>query len=203
MAAKKSLRHASGNTRDRILNIALELFVRNGFHGTSIDDIMSKVKMTKGAFYSHFEGKDDLFRNLVAGYRASFLGGLRTCIDGLKGDSLEKIHHAISFLARFAVQNTYQCVFLTFLTAELSANANFEPALRRIYKDYQKIICKLINQGVKEGVLRDDLDPELAALTFMALHDGVLHQWTLNRGSIGGEEFVRTFRQIFVRGVSR
>jgi len=188
-------------TEDRILSAAIELFVRNGFHGTSIDDIMSKVGFTKGAFYSHFDGKDQLFMKLLEEYRFYFIGGLTSAIEHPEGNALDKLHRIVSFLSRFATENTDLCVFLTFLTTELNTNADFEPAIKSIYLEYQKIVSGVIRQGQKQRILKKDLDPDLAALTFMSLHDGVLHQWTLHRQYIDGEAFVRTFREIFLNGL--
>ncbi len=188
-------------TEERILSAAIELFVRNGFHGTSIDDIMSKVGLTKGAFYSHFEGKDHLFMKLLDEYRFHFLGGLVAALDKDEGNALDKLHRVISFLSRFATENTYMCVFLSFLTTELNTDVDFEPSLKSIYIEYQKIISSIIKQGQKQRIFKKSLDPDLVALTFMALHDGVLHQWMLHRQHIDGEAFVRTFRDILVAGL--
>ena len=104
-------------------------------------------------------------------------------------------------LSKFAAENTYLCVFLTFLTTEMNTDGDYEPALRCIYLDYQRFVAGLIKQGIKQGVFKKILNPDLVALTFMALHDGVLHQWMLNRQHIDGEEYVRTFRYIFVSGL--
>jgi len=49
-------------TRDRILASATELFSRFGFDRVSIAEIMRAAKMTHGAFYSHFESKEALFK---------------------------------------------------------------------------------------------------------------------------------------------
>lgn len=188
-------------TEERILGAAIELFVRNGFHGTSIDDIMSKIGLTKGAFYSHFEGKDQLFMRLLEEYRLHFIEGLTAAIDGREGNAVDKLHAVISFLSKFAAENTYLCVFLTFLTTELNTDVDFEPALKRIYREYQLIISGILRQGQKQRLFKKRVDPDLAALTFMALHDGVLHQWMLNRQYIDGEALVRTFREIFLNGL--
>lgn len=187
------------NTEEKILKVALGLFVRKGFHGTSINDIMLKVGLTKGAFYSHFESKGDLFLRLIDEFRARLFGKLEG--SEVEGNALDKLHHVFNILSKFAVENTDLCVFLTFLTAEMNADVDFEPALRRIYVDYQKHISTLIKQGVKQGVFRKGLNPDLVALTFMALHDGTLHQWVLNRQYIDGEEYVKTFRDIFISGL--
>lgn len=189
------------STEDRIMEAALELFVRNGFHGTSIDNIMSKVQLTKGAFYSHFTGKNDLFMRLVDQYRQQFIGGITATIEQSEGNALDKLHRVITFLSRFAAEHTNMCVFLTFLTSELNSDTDFEAALKQIYRDYQKLISGLVRQGKLQRLFKQELDADLVAMTFMALHDGVLHQWTLHRQYIDSEQFVRTFREIFLGGL--
>lgn len=49
-------------SKRRILDSAIELFSRNGFEKVSIGEIMSKAKMTHGAFYAHFDSKEALFK---------------------------------------------------------------------------------------------------------------------------------------------
>jgi len=47
-------------TRERILEVALDLFVEQGFEKTSLREIAERVGVTKAALYYHFESKDDL-----------------------------------------------------------------------------------------------------------------------------------------------
>ncbi|MDP2410617.1 MAG: TetR/AcrR family transcriptional regulator [Pseudolabrys sp.] len=55
-------------TRERILSAAEPLILRQGFAGTSIDDILKATGLTKGAFFHHFNGKGELARALVERY---------------------------------------------------------------------------------------------------------------------------------------
>lgn len=55
-------------TRERILATAEPMILRQGFAGTSLDDILKATKLTKGAFFHHFKGKNDLARALVERY---------------------------------------------------------------------------------------------------------------------------------------
>ena len=48
-------------TRKKILTVAGELFSRDGFENTGIDDVMKTAGMTRGAFYHHFDSKSDLY----------------------------------------------------------------------------------------------------------------------------------------------
>ncbi|MEN8041043.1 MAG: TetR/AcrR family transcriptional regulator [Actinomycetota bacterium] len=53
-------------SRARILEAARQLFRRHGFEGASIDQVMGEAGLTRGAFYAHFDSKDDLERQVLA-----------------------------------------------------------------------------------------------------------------------------------------
>lgn len=56
----------NGNkTRVKILDETTSLVLENGFAGTTIDQILSRTKMTKGAFFYHFKSKMDLAHSLI------------------------------------------------------------------------------------------------------------------------------------------
>jgi AcrR family transcriptional regulator len=52
------------NTRDRILDAALDLFITHGFDGTSLRQIAEQLGVTKAALYYYFESKDDILMAL-------------------------------------------------------------------------------------------------------------------------------------------
>jgi AcrR family transcriptional regulator len=189
-------------TKEAILQAALELFVRKGYHGTSINEITHKAGVTKGALYSYFTGKGELLLQIIEQYKVRSLNEMIKTVSEYPGNALEKLHRTISFNSKFAYENKDLVVFLTFLSTELNADVDFEPALESVYREYQKFISQLIRQGIRQGLFRKELDPELAALVFIGLHDGVLHQWVLNRNYIDSGKYVSTFRRIFLNGLA-
>ncbi|MEX2254363.1 MAG: TetR/AcrR family transcriptional regulator [Acidimicrobiia bacterium] len=52
-------------TREHLLEAAAVVFARNGFHGSSLDEVASAAGFTKGAVYSNFTSKEDLFVALL------------------------------------------------------------------------------------------------------------------------------------------
>ncbi len=189
-------------THRKVVLAALELFVRNGYHATSITDIMNKVGMAKCTFYSHFKTKGEMLLFIIERYRARYLDGIIEFVNKSKGDALDKLHRCISFTAQIVSEHENLCVFLTFLTAELKADVDFEPALKAVYRDYKAFVSGIIRQGIDQGVVKKGTNPDLAALTFMALHDGVLHQWVLNKNLIDPKEYVKTLRELFIYGLA-
>lgn len=48
------------NTREKLIDVAMDLFYAHGIHAVGLDQILSKVGVTKTTFYNHFESKDEL-----------------------------------------------------------------------------------------------------------------------------------------------
>lgn len=188
-------------TEEKIINKAVSLFVEKGYHATTISEVTTSIGLTKGAFYFHFKGKGELLLRILKIFEENFIDKMKEIGEGVKGNAVDKLHKIVSFNSDFALKNQDLCVFHTFLTTELKNDSEFEPSLKSIYRKYQDYISSIIRQGQEEGHFKRDIDSEMAALTFMGLHDGILHQWVLNRDKIDGREYVKTFRKIFFEGI--
>lgn len=55
----------AGNTKERILETALELFAQRGYLGTSMSDIAGELGITKGALYKHYTSKQEILGSIV------------------------------------------------------------------------------------------------------------------------------------------
>ena len=55
----------AGDTKERILETALELFAQSGYLGTSMNDIARKLGITKGALYKHYTSKQEILDSIV------------------------------------------------------------------------------------------------------------------------------------------
>ncbi len=188
-------------TEKRILQAALTLFVSKGYHGTSINDIMTKVSLTKGALYAHFKSKSTLLFRLLEEFETQFINQLIDETTNYPGTVVDKLHYSLKFSSRFAEKNLDLCVFLSFLTTELNTDIDFQYALKEVSRKHTNFISDLISQGIRQSLFKEDLNPELAAMSYMAIHDGSLYQWVLNKDHVDGKEFVKTFRNIFMEGL--
>ncbi|WP_195840583.1 TetR/AcrR family transcriptional regulator [Arthrobacter sp. BL-252-APC-1A] len=53
------------DTREKILNVSVELFMENGYPGTPLSLIASKLGFSKAALYYHFKNKDDILNGIL------------------------------------------------------------------------------------------------------------------------------------------
>jgi AcrR family transcriptional regulator len=70
-------------TQTRLLDAAEEIFVRDGYEAAQLDEIAARAERSKGAVYTHFKSKEDLFLKLFEQRTRAFIDrlmdSLRTC----------------------------------------------------------------------------------------------------------------------------
>ncbi len=81
-------------TREQILAIAEALILKNGYTATSIEQIITESGITKGGFFYHFDGKNDLARHLIQRYLDQdeiFFQSLKDRATALSEDPLQQL----------------------------------------------------------------------------------------------------------------
>jgi AcrR family transcriptional regulator len=69
-------------TRDYLLQAAARVFAERGFHAATLDEVAAAAGFTKGAVYSNFKNKEDLFLALIEAAYARELAALRETLEG-------------------------------------------------------------------------------------------------------------------------
>src|SRR5215469_1395854 len=86
-------------TREYLLAAAAEVFADRGFHGATLDEVAAVAGFTKGAVYSNFKSKDDLFLALLESRYESGMTSLRAYLD-----AAAEPHQAADFLDRITAE---------------------------------------------------------------------------------------------------
>jgi TetR/AcrR family transcriptional repressor of nem operon len=81
-------------TREKILDTAQALILDRGFSGVSVDNVIERLQMTKGAFFYHFKNKNELAMELIDRYIRMDVGYFHDCLqraDKLSNDPLQQV----------------------------------------------------------------------------------------------------------------
>lgn len=85
-------------TKMRILDAAHALVMGHGLSGTSIDMVLEKAEVTKGAFFYHFKSKSELARSLVERYAAQDVAHLEAQLGRAEKLSRDPLQQIVIFL---------------------------------------------------------------------------------------------------------
>jgi AcrR family transcriptional regulator len=190
-------------TQSKIVQAAIELFVRHGYHGTSLQSIMENIGLSKGAFYKHFKSKPELLHHILEQFNLKYLEGLKRTINESKEDALYKLNRIMSYNASYGEKNIDIFILHTNISHELDTHRDFELSIRSFYRKQQDLIAGVIRQGIKEGLVSKSIDPNLVALTLLAINEGMIHQYYMNRYHLDGKKYVKTMRRLFMDGIKK
>ncbi len=113
-------------TRDKLLEAAARVFARRGYNAASVEDVAEEAGFSKGAVYSNFATKEDLFLTLFdqrTRQKLDLIGDVFRKADSLEG----RAHEGGERLAAIIERNRDWCL----LFMEFWASAARDPALRR------------------------------------------------------------------------
>jgi AcrR family transcriptional regulator len=99
------------STRDALVESALELFTKRGYAGTSLDAIVKSARVTKGALYHHFHGKQALFEAAFNHVERVAMGMLTAVVDG-EGTAWERAMAGIQAYIRVCLEPSYQRIVI-------------------------------------------------------------------------------------------
>lgn len=86
MPPRLTRKESQQQTRERLLDAALEVFSRRGYHAASVDEIAAEASLSKGAVYSNFSSKEDVFLALIDRRFASEVQTYPGIVSFIEGD---------------------------------------------------------------------------------------------------------------------
>jgi len=130
-------------SREKILQSAISCFTKQGFENTSIDEIMSNAKMTRGAFYAHFSSKSELYQH------ALLTGAMNSQLLKPKPEEIsdrEWMNLLVKgYLSEHHIQQKLPPCPMAFLVTDVAVS---DPEVRqtytKIYKGMNKMVCKAV-----------------------------------------------------------
>jgi TetR/AcrR family transcriptional repressor of nem operon len=168
----------AATTRDLILNAATRLIHLQGYHCTSLDDVLRESGVGKGNFYYHFRSKEDLGYAIIDRVMQAFLERtLGPSFADITGDPIIQVN---AFLDH-ALDNQRQrnCVGgcpIGNLASELSdVHEGFRRRLAGIFDAWRATLTEALSRGQLSSHVRKDLEPsDLAQFLVAALEGAIL-----------------------------
>ncbi len=178
----------SAERKAQILDAALRVFARKGFHRARMDDIAEEAGLSKGLLYWYFRSKDALIESLLT---LLFEPDLRD-LERLLAETTRPIPERLRELANNALSTLLPYRELMPIVYEFYALATrpgpVQKAIQAYYRRYRELLAQLLRQGVERGELRADLDADLTALALLAQFEGLALLWIIGPEELNIEQ---------------
>ncbi|MEU8006852.1 TetR/AcrR family transcriptional regulator [Catellatospora sp. NPDC049111] len=163
-------------TRERILQAAERLVLEYGFGSTTVDGVVAASGTSKGAFFHHFTGKDDLARALVARIAAADHRVLAAALDAV-AHLTEPKPRLLAFLAYFeelagtVTAEESGCLYISVLTERQLIDTGTADQIVAVVHAWRHAVTELI-QAAFHGRPATGIDAERLADHFFVTFEG-------------------------------
>lgn len=182
-------------TRTRILDAAQRLFLTRGFSRVTVEDIATKAGFTRGAVYSNFSNKIEIFIALID---ARFEGQLERAAKDV--DTERSPHGRVSALAQWLASEVARSREWAIAEIEFYAHTASDPELSQRLRDIhlagrEELADFLVDQCSKLGV-EPALAPHDFAIVVNSLIRGLMIEWTVDLSTDIARLFAATFERL-------
>lgn len=168
---------SEGETKSKILRKTFELLLQKGCDGVSISDIQHAAGISRGLLYHHYKNKEELFLIVIEHYFVDLFW-----IDNIKTKSFT-IPQMISFMEQKNTEIINICALsdgkkFSFFNYDylfyeaMSRYPEFAAKYRKVRDDELKIWEKVVDNSIKNKLVRDDINVKTTAKIFMYNIDG-------------------------------
>lgn len=165
MTERTPVQERARRTRERILEVAAAAFANDGYEGTSLNDLVRRSGLTKGAFYFHFASKEELALATFRYKQEQFVARVMAEAEH-EADAVAELEALIRIRARlYAEDPSARCILR--LGAEL-AKAGPDSEFARYQELTIETFAGIVRRGQAEGSMRLDVDPRRAGEAIFA-----------------------------------
>ena len=168
--------------RERILEAAAKEFVAHGYEGASMNRMLAKAGISKGAAYYYFDDKADLYATAVLHYSEDLLAGSSFDPTRLTAENYWDAIAAI-YRHQFTSYTEQPWVFgLAKAGGALSAEMMTEGPLADLFEQAQFVLVQILRRGRELSLVRNDLSEELL-LSLVIAADDAHDRWLITHWS--------------------
>jgi AcrR family transcriptional regulator len=183
--------------RTRILREADGLFFTSGFSSVSMDDLAQRLGMSKRTIYQLFPSKEELLRAVMLDLTRDAECRVNAVLEDRKLGFVDKLHRLFAIISA-NVMRLRQPVLDDIRRSAMSVWEEFDEWRRRhILPKFER----LIEQGIAEGDIKAELNPQLLTRMYATLVRQVVSPETLTELPLSATDAFRTLVTVFFEGI--
>lgn len=160
-----------GYDLDSLLAVAVEIFNERGYDGTSMRDLADRLGIAKSAIYHHVASKEELLR-LALDRALAGLSGAAHRARVVPAPAIERLEYLVrGSVAVLEAELPYVTLLL-----RVRGNTEVERAALAQRRAFDRFVAELIEQAVRDGDIRSDVDAMMTARLLFGLVNSVV-EW--------------------------
>jgi TetR/AcrR family fatty acid metabolism transcriptional regulator len=181
-----SVTSVTADKRRLLLDAAVRVFARKGFHAARVGDIAEEAGVAHGLLYHYFSSKDEVLATIFRETWTDLLDAVDD-VEQSDGGAREQLRQVSAILLRSWRRNPD---LVRVLVREVTRSSEVERRIGEIDAAFEALE-RIVRKGQAGGELREDLDARIAAVVFYGALEEILTGWVLGQIPDGDEDIAR------------
>ena len=161
--------------RERLFRAAMDLFAKQGFAETTVEDITNAADVGKGTFFNYFPSKD----HILLAFAEMQLATLRLAVQEARHASMPLLEFVRSLLVRMTAEPARNPDLIRVFLLAFLGNSEVRQAMRDLHVHVLDLHTQMVQIGQERGEVRTDIPAADIALVFRQAIFGTLLVWSL------------------------
>ena len=179
--------------RRQILDAAIRVFARQGFHSTRVSDIADEAGVAYGLVYHYFSSKDEVLNELFSERWSLMLAAIDEADRG-NATPREKLAAVAAFIVD-SYRHDPELMKVIIVEVTRAANSFGRTHMQEIRRAYESI-ARIVADGQREGAFRSDVDPFFASMSFYGVIEQLLSGWIFELVPASDADFDRAKERV-------
>ena len=163
-----------GEAKEKIIEVASDLFYRQGYNATGIQQIINEAGVSKGAFYTHFKTKDDLGLAYMRKQHNDEITQLKEVLAEIK-DPYEKYIQFNQIMKEWVKSTAYRgCAFANMAAEVTDPNSPIRKEAKYHYEAFRAVIKDTVDDLLKSDRKYEGLNIQYVADQYMIVQIGAM-----------------------------
>ncbi|MCX7679430.1 MAG: TetR/AcrR family transcriptional regulator [Spirochaetes bacterium] len=185
----------------QIMDVALKLFAENGYHRTSIDDIIKSTNIVKGTFYLHFESKYHLLEKIIDSNLQLMYESVKL-LDISMPKPIEEIKKFYIDTARMLMQDEKLRLFIkVFFRDALSLEQSLIHKINNFFQQIADMSTQYISKAQREGRVKKHLDAQVISYSIIGAVKEILYHIIVFEKNLNIDTTITTMLDTFLSGM--
>ena len=186
--------------RDELLALAARMFAERGFLATTVRDIADAAGILSGSLYHHFDSKESMVDEILRGFLDELFGRYRDIL--ATGEAPRQALEAVVVASFECIDRSHDAVAIYQREAAYLSKFDRFGYLTERNTEFRKLWVGLLEEGIRVGAFRDDLDVELV-YRFIRDTVWVAVHWYHPGGALTADAVARQYLSIVLDGIAQ
>nr|WP_314498494.1 TetR/AcrR family transcriptional regulator [uncultured Chryseobacterium sp.] len=181
------------------LDIAMNLFWEQGYHVTSLSDLENHMKINRSSIYPTYGDKKELLLKCLDKYQKSKLSEYQSFLNDRSDNALEDLVKILNLSVKQSINDNKVCLAVRMIFEIALVDKEISQMLVANEKAIEKVYLAILQRGVQQKFVKEELDAETTAAFFSSSSTTLLKNYVLYKNKTQIDAMINLLVQLISR----